>query len=103
MDMHLPGMSGIEATRALLAERPDTKVLVLSSLDEKSTVLEAVEAGASGYLVKTVGPFEVADAVRRVHAGELVFPPALAGVMLTEFRRLARKPPKTARTSTRRR
>lgn len=103
MDMNLPSMSGIEATRALLADQPQTKVLVLSSWDEKSTVLEAVEAGASGYLLKTAGSVEVADAVRRIYAGELVFPPAIAGVMLNEFRKLARKPAKAARKPSRRR
>lgn len=103
MDMNLPIMNGIEATRALLAEQPDIKVLVLSSGDEKSMVLEAVEAGASGYLIKTAGSSEVADAVRRIHAGELVFPPALAGLMLTEFRRLARKPATAARKPVKRR
>lgn len=88
MDINLPGMSGIEAMRIMLAERPEAKVLALSSSDERALVLEAVNAGASGYVLKTVSPSDVADAVRRVHAGEVVFPPSLADVVLAEFRRL---------------
>lgn len=86
MDMSIPSVNGVEATRRLLAARPETKVLVLSSWDDRSAVLEAVKAGASGYLLKTAGAKEVADGVKRVHAGELVFPPSLAGVVLAQLR-----------------
>lgn len=88
MDVNLPSVDGIEATRRLLDNLPETKVLVLSSSDERDDVVAIVKAGASGYLVKTAEPNEVADAVRRIHAGQLVFPPALAKVVLEEFRRL---------------
>lgn len=86
MDVNLPGTDGIAATRRLLEDEPGVRVLALSSSDEPSTVVGIVRAGASGYLVKTAGAAEVADAVHRVHAGELVFPPALAGVVLAELR-----------------
>lgn len=86
MDIDLPKMNGVEATRLLVAERPDVKVLVLSASDARSQVIEAVRAGASGYLLKVAGSGEVADAVKRIHAGELVFPPALADVVMKEFR-----------------
>jgi DNA-binding NarL/FixJ family response regulator/class 3 adenylate cyclase len=89
MDMDLPNMNGIEATQALLDEQPDAKVLVLSALDTREKVLEAVEAGASGYLIKTASPDEIANAVRRVHGGEAVFAPSLARAVLDEFRRLS--------------
>lgn len=93
MDMNLIHVNGVEATQRLLEIVPDTKVLMLSSSDERADVIEAVKAGASGYLLKTAEPGEVADAVRRVAAGELVFPPALANVVLQEFRRLGRRVP----------
>lgn len=89
MDMDLPTMNGVDATKGLLAELPDVKVLFLSALDTRDKVLEAVEAGASGYLIKTASPDEIANAVRRVHDGEAVFAPSLASAVLDEFRRLS--------------
>jgi len=88
MDMNLPTVNGVEATRRLLDALPEAKVLMLSSSDERVDVVAAVQAGASGYLVKTAEPEEVAEAVQRISNGELVFPPALAKVVLEEFRRL---------------
>jgi two-component system response regulator DegU len=93
MDMDLPKMNGVEATRTLLRELPDVKVLFLSASDTRDKVLQAVEAGASGYLVKTVQPDEIIDAIRRIHAGEAVFAPSLAGAVLQEFRRLSSEGP----------
>lgn len=87
MDMGLPGLDGAEATRALVQSRPETKVLILSASDFPSDVLRAVDAGATGYMLKTATPNEVVDAVRRVHHGEVVFPPALSEVVLAELRR----------------
>lgn len=87
MDMHMPGFDGVEATKALSVEMPEVKVLVLSSADDREQVLAALQAGASGYLLKTAASKDVIDGVRRVHAGELVFPPALASVVLQELRR----------------
>lgn len=89
MDMDLPTVNGVEATRQLLAEHPGAKVLFLSASDTRDKVLEAVEAGASGYLIKTASPDEIANAVKRVHSGEAVFAPSLARVVLDEFRRLS--------------
>jgi DNA-binding NarL/FixJ family response regulator len=97
MDMNLLTMNGVEATRRILELLPDTKVLMLSSTDERAEVVAAVQAGASGYLLKTAEPDELADAVRRIHQGELVFPPALAKVVLEEFRRMGRRTPRRAR------
>jgi DNA-binding NarL/FixJ family response regulator len=97
MDMNLLTMNGVEATRRILELLPDTKVLMLSSTDERAEVIEAVQAGASGYLLKTAEPDEVASAVRRIHDGELVFPPALAKVVLEEFRRMGKRTPRRAR------
>ena len=86
MDMHLRTVGGAEATRRVLLERPETHVLVLSSSDRKSDVLDAVRAGARGYLLKTVASTELVAAVERAHRGELVFPPELAGLVLGALR-----------------
>jgi DNA-binding SARP family transcriptional activator len=88
MDISVPGIDGIEATRRVTSELTETRVLVLSSSDDRAQVLEVVRAGASGYLVKTAGAAEISSAIDRIHAGELVFPPKLAAVVLEELRRL---------------
>jgi DNA-binding NarL/FixJ family response regulator len=95
MDIDLPQVNGIEATRRLSTARPDVKVLVLAASNDRAQVLRAVEAGASGYLLKRAGPDEVKEAVRRVHTGELAFPASLASVVLAELRRS----PEPARSS----
>lgn len=89
MDLQLPTVSGVEATRRVVEEAPHVKVLVLSASAEEAHVLEAVKAGASGYLLKSSTSQELADAVRRVHSGEPVFTASLAGLVLDEFRRVA--------------
>jgi DNA-binding NarL/FixJ family response regulator len=90
MDLQLPTVSGVDATRRIVEESPHIRVLVLSASGEEPEVLEAVKAGASGYLLKSETSAEdVAEAVRRVRAGEPVFTPSLAGLVLGEFRRLA--------------
>jgi class 3 adenylate cyclase/CheY-like chemotaxis protein len=87
MDMNLVEMHGIETTQRIREDLPELKVLVLSSTDERESVLAAVDAGASGYLLKTAAANEIADAVTRIDKGELVFPPALAQVVLGAIRR----------------
>lgn len=86
MDVNLPTIDGIAATRRLLAEGSAAKVLVLASSDDRGQVADAVRAGACGYMLKTAAPDEVVDAVRRVAAGELVFPPSIATAVLDELR-----------------
>lgn len=93
MDLRLPTISGVEATRALRSARPDLKVLVVSASGEEADVLEAVKVGASGYLLKSSTADEIVDGVRRVHHGEAVFTPALAALVMGEFRRLANTEP----------
>lgn len=91
MDLQLPAVPGVEATRRIIEESPHVRVLVLSASAEEADVLEAVKAGASGYLLKSSTSAEVVDAVQRVHRGEPVFTPSLAGLVLDEFRRIAAK------------
>ena len=88
MDLQMPTVSGVEATRRIREDAPNVKVLVLSASAEEEHVLEAVKAGASGYLLKSSTSHELIDAVTRVHAGEPVFTPSLAGLVLDEFRRV---------------
>ena len=85
-DLQMPGLSGVEVARAVAGT---TKVLVLSASGEQQDVLEAVKAGASGYLVKSATAAELVDAVRRTAAGDAVFTPGLAGLVLGEYRRTA--------------
>ncbi len=87
MDLHLPGMGGTDATRALLEMCPQASVLVLSSSDEREGIVEAVAAGAGGYLLKSADAAEITDAVRRIRAGELVFPPPVSRTVLAELRK----------------
>ena len=93
MDLRLPTVEGAEATRRIVEESPHTKVLVLSASGEERDVLDAVKAGARGYLLKSSTSDEVVEAVRRVHRGEPMFTPSLAGLVLDEFRRIASKDP----------
>ena len=89
MDLQLPTVPGVEATRRITEDAPHVKVLILSASAEEADVLEAVKAGASGYLLKSSTSDELLDAVKRVRRGEPVFTPSLAGLVLDEFRRVA--------------
>lgn len=92
MDMQLPDGSGTEATAAVLEVSPQTRILVLSASGERDDVLEAVKAGASGYLVKSASRDELVAAVRATAAGQAVFTPGLAGLVLGEYRRMSQEP-----------
>jgi DNA-binding NarL/FixJ family response regulator len=89
MDLQLPTVSGVDAIRRIAEEAPHVRTLVLSASGEEADVLEAVKVGASGYLLKTATAEEISDAVRRVALGEPVFSSSLAGLVLSEFRRVA--------------
>jgi DNA-binding NarL/FixJ family response regulator len=92
LDLRLPDMSGVEVTRGLQAANPAVRVLVLSASGEQQDVLDAVKAGAVGYLLKSATRPELLDAVRRTADGEAVFTPGLAALVLGEFRRLSAAP-----------
>ncbi|MFI1967764.1 DNA-binding response regulator [Streptomyces cinnamoneus] len=92
LDLNLPGLPGVAVCKELVAEQPALRVLVLSASGEHADVLEAVKSGATGYLLKSAGPEELLDAVRRTAAGDPVFTPGLAGLVLGEYRRLAADP-----------
>lgn len=88
MDMRLADGDGVAATTAVLAVSPASRVLVLSASDEHDDVLQAVKAGALGYLVKSASSAELAEAVHATAAGRAVFTAGLAGLVLGEYRRL---------------
>jgi DNA-binding NarL/FixJ family response regulator len=92
LDLQIPGPSGVEVTAQVLREDSSARVLILSASGEQGDVLEAVKAGATGYLVKSASREELLDAVARVAAGDTVFTPGLAGLVLGEFRRIADAP-----------
>ena len=89
MDMQLADGDGAQATAAVLAVSPASRVLVLSASAERNDVLQAVKAGATGYLVKSASRSELAEAVRATARGRAVFTPGLAGLVLGEYRRIA--------------
>ncbi|QLY34014.1 response regulator [Nocardia huaxiensis] len=93
MDMQLPDGNGADATAEVLRVSPRTHVLVLSASAERDDVLDAIKAGAIGYLVKSASATELYDAVRATAAGQAVFTPGLAGLVLGEYRRIANTPP----------
>ncbi|GAA2666085.1 MULTISPECIES: response regulator transcription factor [Actinosynnema] len=93
MDLNLgEAASGVDATRMIAGELEGTRVLVLSASGEHDDVLEAVKAGASGYLVKSASAEELVEAVNRTAAGDAVFTSGLAGLVLGEYRRMAAAP-----------
>ncbi len=89
MDLNLGEKSGVEAIVGILDALPETRILVLSASGEHADVLEAVKAGAAGYLVKSASAEELLAAVQRTADGFPVFTPGLAGLVLGEYRRLA--------------
>jgi DNA-binding NarL/FixJ family response regulator len=85
MDVRMPRMGGIEATRLIRQLFPTTRIIVLTVSDEEDDLYGAVKAGANGYLLKEVSIEEVADAVRAVFGGQSLISPTLASKLLAEF------------------
>jgi NarL family two-component system response regulator LiaR len=84
MDLVMPGLDGIDATRAIRATSPATRVIVLTSFAEDDKIFPAIKAGAAGYLLKDARTQELADAIRRVHAGEALLHPKVAARLMQE-------------------
>jgi DNA-binding NarL/FixJ family response regulator len=91
MDVRMPGMSGIDATRKIAEVVPTAKIIMLTVSDEEEDLYEAIKAGAAGYLLKEISIEEVGHAVRAVWAGQSLISPSMAGKLLTEFTTLARQ------------
>jgi DNA-binding NarL/FixJ family response regulator len=98
LDLQIPAPNGVAVTAEVVRLDPAVRVLILSASGEQRDVLEAVKAGATGYLVKSASRAELLDAVRRVAQGDTVFTAGLAGLVLGEYRRLSDAP--TARDDT---
>jgi NarL family two-component system response regulator LiaR len=93
MDLVMPRMDGIEATRRITAARKDAKVLVLTSYAGDDKVIPAIEAGARGFLLKDSSPADLIRAIRHVHEGRSSLDPAIASQVLLELKRPAKQVP----------
>jgi DNA-binding NarL/FixJ family response regulator len=87
LDLRLPGLPGIEAARRIAQLSPATRVLVVTAYDEEDYVLEALQAGAAGYLLKTAPSHELLDAVRAVAAGATVLEPSVSAALARRWTR----------------
>ena len=85
MDIRMPGVNGIEATRRILAARPATRVLVVTMFEDDASVFTAMRAGARGYILKDADKDEMLRAIRAVGSGEAIFSPAIATRMIEFF------------------
>ena len=94
MDLVMSGMDGIEATRAIVAQQPHARILVLTGFSTDDKVFPAIKAGALGYLLKDTEPGELVRAIRQVHRGEPSLEPTIARKLLNELAH----PPKEAPT-----
>jgi DNA-binding NarL/FixJ family response regulator len=86
LDVHMPDGGGLAVLAGVAAEVPETRFLALSVSDAAEDVIAVIRAGARGYVTKTISADELADAVRRVAEGDVVFSPRLAGFVLDAFR-----------------
>jgi DNA-binding NarL/FixJ family response regulator len=85
VDVHMPGGGGAAVIRNVAEARPEIRFLALSVSDAAEDVIAMIRAGARGYVTKSIGPEELAGAIRRVHEGDAVFSPRLAGFVLDAF------------------
>lgn len=93
MDLLMPGMDGIEATRQITSRQSKTRILVLTSFAADNKVFPAIKAGAAGYLLKDSSPDELVRAIRQVHRGEPALHPTIARKLLQEIARPAGRQP----------
>ena len=93
MDLLMPVMDGIEATRLIIDQQPNVRILVLTSFSADNKVFPAIKAGAAGYLLKDTSPDELVTAIRQVHRGEVSLHPTIARRLLSEIARPAELQP----------
>ena len=92
MDVRMPKLSGVEATRRIKAEAPEVAVLVLTAHDDDEYVFALLQAGANGYLLKTAEMEELVKAIRTVAAGQSALDPMVAGKVVAQFARIITVP-----------
>ncbi|MGH2736584.1 MAG: response regulator [Actinomycetota bacterium] len=85
LDVHMPGGGGASVIAAVLAEEAEVRFLALSVSDAAEDVIATIRAGARGYVTKSISPSDLAEAIERVHEGDAVFSPRLAGFVLDAF------------------
>ena len=93
MDLQMPGLDGIAATRRVRTELPDCQVIALTTFDDDENVFEGLRAGAIGYLLKDVPPDKLFEAIRLSARGESFIQPSVARKVVVEFARLSERPP----------
>lgn len=89
MDMQMPVLNGIGATRRLKGTLPDCRVIALTTFDDKEFIFDALRAGAVGYLLKDVGSAQLAESIRRTARGESILDPSVAAKVVVEFSRVS--------------
>ena len=97
MDVRMPELDGVAATRELVAANPDLGVIILTTFDDDEYIFEGLKAGARGYLLKDISSDEMAAAIRTVAAGQALIQPSIARKVVAEFGRLAGRPAEAAR------
>ncbi|MBH0009768.1 response regulator transcription factor [Salinibacterium sp. UTAS2018] len=90
MDLRMPGLGGAEATAQLVAARPDVRVLILTTYESDENILTAIEAGASGYLLKAAPEDEILAGLRSVARGEVALAPSIAALLVNRMREPAK-------------
>jgi DNA-binding NarL/FixJ family response regulator len=86
MDLIMPGMNGVEATRSIMSVHPEARILILSSFGDDDYLFPVLEAGASGYVLKDIAPDDLVEAIRDVHAGKTRLHPDLAAKLVDRLR-----------------
>jgi DNA-binding NarL/FixJ family response regulator len=92
MDIQMPELDGVAATKAVLAERPEAKVIILTMYRQDKYVFEAIKVGARGYMLKDADANDLIDAIRRVAAGQTLLNAEMAASILDEFRKVGELP-----------
>ena len=100
MDIQMPKLNGIRATRAITNELKQTRVIILTTYDVDGYVFDGIRAGARGYLLKDTSTEKLQEVIRSVHNGESQIDPAIAGKVMDEFRRLSAAPDAPAPSAT---
>lgn len=92
MDINMPGLNGIRVTEQILEKQPQTRIIMLTMLEDDASVFHAMRAGARGYLLKGADPQEVLNVIRAVAEGQALFGPAIATRLMNYFKELSVKP-----------